>query len=62
MEISQLNLDMCIAILTMNWGSASTSGFLKFEVSGSTYNTQLEIDEATESCSNNDNTIKMSFR
>lgn len=62
MEISQLNLDMCIAVLTMNWGSPSTSGFLKFKVGPSTYSTQLDLDDATSACKSNDNTIEMSFR
>jgi hypothetical protein len=60
---SNLNEEMCMALLTANWGSASTTGFM--EISGSTSSTSTSTDsiaQAAAICNGDSNTLTLKFR
>lgn len=58
---SNLTEEMCMALLTANWGSETTTGFIEISGSGTSTSTDA-IAKAAASCSGDSNTLTLKFR
>ncbi|MBQ4400256.1 MAG: hypothetical protein II830_03055, partial [Alphaproteobacteria bacterium] len=58
---SNLTEEMCMALLTTNWGSATTTGFIEINGSGTSTSTD-SIARAAASCSGDSNSLTLKFR
>ena len=58
---SNLTNEMCMTLLTTNWGSESSTGFM--DISGEETSSATDvIAKATEACNDDDNTLTLKFR
>lgn len=58
---SNLTEEMCMTLLTTNWGSASSTGFM--DISGESTSSATDvIAKAAASCSGDDNSLTLKFR
>lgn len=57
LTVGNLSTEMCMSLLTSNWGSASTTGFSGFEGISST-----DIGSAAGSCNGDENSLTLNFR
>ena len=57
---SDLNEEMCMTLLTTNWGSEASTGFMGFV--GGTSSSGDSIANAAKSCDGDDNSLTLKFR
>ena len=61
--VGNLSEEMCMALLTSNWGSETTTGFVSISGgSGSGSNSTDSIAQAASSCSGDANSLTLTFR
>lgn len=60
-EVAGVTAETCMEIVSANWGSVGTNGFVKLTVGNKTSSVPLGVGEASDAC-NDDASIKLTYR
>ena len=61
MDVDGLSAEACMEVVSTNWGSVGTNGFVKITIGEKTSSTPLGIGDASDVCED-DSSVKFTFR